>query len=75
MSGVQSIAQQIGGYEIGPFDEWKYVAYMLLVIATVAAIFIDSSYYKKNRIITQYNISFFGILFISIVAFKIMQSD
>jgi hypothetical protein len=72
-SGCQSIIQLKGGYEIDIFESLQYIAYVLLLIGTIAAILIDRSYYRVVKRSTQFIISFIGVLFVVIVAFKMIS--
>jgi amino acid transporter len=72
-SGCQSIIQLRGGYEIDIFEFLQYIAYILLLISTIAAIFIDRSYYRVVKKPTQYIVSFIGVLFVVFVAFKMIS--
>lgn len=73
--GVKAVIQAFGGYELGLFHELQYIPFALLIIFTIAAFLLDSTYYKLDNKIYQYSVSFIGFVFGVIVVFKILQHN
>jgi hypothetical protein len=73
--GIKSVRQVFGGYDLGLFHQFQYIPFAFLIIFTIATFLLDTTYYKLNKIIYQYAVSFIGLAFIAIVIFIIIQHN
>jgi len=73
--GFKAVKQAFGGYDLGLFHQFQYIPLVLLVIFTIAAFLLDTSYYKLDKKIYQYVTSLMGLTFCSIVIFKIIHHN
>jgi hypothetical protein len=60
---------------LGLFHQFQYIPFGLLIIFTVAALLLDTTYYKFDKRFYQYVISFIGLTLCGIAAFKIIQRN
>jgi hypothetical protein len=73
--GYKAVRQEFGGYELGLFHQIHYLFFALLAIFTIASLLLDTSYYKLDRNIIQYSVSFIGVTFCVIVIYKFLQHN
>ena len=73
--GIKAIKQAIGGYDLGLFHQFQYIPFGLLIIFTVAALLLDTTYYKLHKKFYQFVTSFIGLTLCGIVTFKIIQRN
>ena len=71
--GYKAVQQEFGGYDLGLFHQIHYIFFALLIIFTIATLLLDTSYYKLDKNIIQFSVSFIGLTFCAIVTFKILQ--
>jgi hypothetical protein len=73
--GIKAIRQVLGGYDLGLFHQFQYIPFALLIIFTIAALLLDTTYYKLDKRLYHYLTSFFGLTLCAIVIFKIVQNN
>ena len=73
--GIKAVRQAFAGYDLGLFHQFQYIPFVLLIIFTIAALLLDTTYYKLDNKVYQYGVSFIGLVFCTIVIFKIIQHN
>ncbi|MBA2561396.1 MAG: hypothetical protein H0V14_00525 [Chitinophagaceae bacterium] len=74
--GYKAVRHEFEGYNLGfPFYHIQFVPFILLIIFTIAVLLLDTTYYKLDKNIFQYLVSFIGLTFIAVVTFKIIQRN
>ena len=73
--GVKAIRQAVGGYDLGLFHQFQYIPFALLIIFTIVALLLDTSYYKLDKRFYQYITSFIGLTLCGIIIFKIVEHN
>jgi hypothetical protein len=72
--GIKAIKQAFSGYSLGLFHQLQYIPYGLLLIFTVAALLLDTSYFRIYKRPNQYVTSILGMTLCSIVIIKTIQT-
>lgn len=72
--GFKAISQAYSPIQSGLFSELEHVSFVILIIATIVALFLDTKYFKSNKKIHQYIISFIGLTFCGVVTFKFLHN-
>lgn len=72
--GIYAVKQAFEGYDLGLMSEFQYIPFVLLIILTVVALRLDASFYKVDKKIYQYAVSFIGFSFFAIVIVKTIQN-
>ena len=73
--GIKTIKQAFGGYSLGLFHQLQFIPFGLLLIFTIAAFLLDTSYYKIDKRQNQYVTSILGVILCSIVIIKIIHRN
>jgi hypothetical protein len=71
--GFRAIKKEFGGNDLGLFYEFNYIPFALLILFTFAALLLDFSFYKIDKIRLHFATSFFGLFLCCIILFKINQ--
>jgi hypothetical protein len=73
--GFKAIQQTIEAESFGPFTWFQYGFFAVLAVVTIAVMVLETNYYRHNRRITQYIVSFSGVVFCSIAIANIMHRN
>jgi hypothetical protein len=73
--GIKAVQIEFGGYELGLLYHLQKIAFLFLIIFTIAAFVLDMTYYKLDNKIIQFTVSFIGVIFCTIVVYKIIQRE
>jgi hypothetical protein len=71
----KAIEQAYSPIDAGILSEFQYIPFVILIIATIVAILLDTNYFKSTHNIYQYTLSFVGVVLCAIVIFKFMQNS
>ena len=72
--GFEAIRQASGPLDAGLVSEFQYFPFIILMIATIIALVLETKYFKLDRKIYQYILSLIGVTLCSIVIFKLIQN-
>jgi hypothetical protein len=73
--GFKAVRQACSPIDAGLFSEFQYLPFILLIIATIIALVLDTKYFELDRKIYQYSLGFVGVVLCAIVIFKFIQNS
>jgi hypothetical protein len=73
--GFKAVRQAYSSIDVGLLSEFQYFPFILLIIATIIALALDTKYFELDRKIYQYSLSFVGVILSAIVISKFIQNS
>lgn len=73
--GSKAIGQAFGGYELGLFHQFQYISFGLLLIFTLAALALDTTFYRLDGKYYHFATSLIRLILCGIVIFRYIRNS